>query len=110
MTVGKPQIITQVIHACGGINIHENLDSLAPTVSLESVLAANPEAIIATGMADARPEWLDDWKRWNRLLAVQNDNLFHINPDLIQRHTPRLLDGAEILCEQLDEARLRRGK
>ncbi|GHT90940.1 hypothetical protein FACS1894101_3690 [Betaproteobacteria bacterium] len=42
MTVGKPQIITQVIHACGGINIHENLDSLAPTVSLESVLAANP--------------------------------------------------------------------
>ncbi|GHU10397.1 cobalamin-binding protein [Betaproteobacteria bacterium] len=110
MTVGKPQIITQVIHACGGINIHENLDSLAPTVSLESVLAANPEAIIATGMADARPEWLDDWKRWNRLLAVQNDNLFHINPDLIQRHTPRLLDGVEILCEQLDEARLRRGK
>ena len=109
MTVGKPQIITQVIHACGGINIYENLDSLAPTVSLESVLAANPEAIIATGMADARPEWLDDWKRWHRLLAVRNDNLFHINPDLIQRHTPRLLDGAEILCGQLEEARQRRG-
>ena len=108
MTVGKPQVITQVIRVCGGVNIFERLDSLAPTVSLESVLAADPEAIIATGMADARPEWLDDWKRWPRLLAMRHDNLFHINPDLIQRHTPRLLDGAEILCNQLEAARQRR--
>jgi iron complex transport system substrate-binding protein len=108
MTVGKPQVITQVIRLCGGVNIYDNLDRLAPTVSLESVLAADPEAIVATGMADARPEWLDDWKRWPRLLAVRHDNLFHINPDIIQRHTPRLLDGAEVLCNQLEQARQRR--
>ncbi|MDR1888704.1 MAG: cobalamin-binding protein [Zoogloeaceae bacterium] len=108
MTVGKPQIISQVIRLCGGVNVYDNLDSLAPTVSLESVLAADPEVIVATGMADARPEWLDDWKRWPRLLAVRHDNLFHINPDLIQRHTPRLLNGAEVLCNQLEQARQRR--
>jgi hypothetical protein len=32
-------------------------------------------------------------------------NLFFIPPDQIQRHTPRILDGAERLCGQLEEAR-----
>jgi iron complex transport system substrate-binding protein len=105
MTVGKTQIITQVIALCGGRNIYGHLRTLVPVVSLESVLAANPEVILAAGMADARPEWLDDWRRWPRLQAVQRGNLFFLHPDLIQRHTPRLLDGAEILCRQLEEAR-----
>jgi iron complex transport system substrate-binding protein len=108
ITVGKAQIITQVIALCGGVNIHGGLRSLAPVVSLESVLTPNPEVIIAAGMAEARPEWLDDWRRWPRLLAAQRGNLFHLHPDLIQRHTPRLLDGAEILCRQLETARASR--
>jgi iron complex transport system substrate-binding protein len=107
-TVGKPQIISSAIALCGGVNIYGDLNQMAPVVSLESVLAANPEAIVATGMADARPEWLDDWKRWPRLLAAQRDNLFHINPDIMQRHTPRLLDGTGILCKKLEEARQKR--
>ncbi|MDR2165998.1 MAG: cobalamin-binding protein [Zoogloeaceae bacterium] len=107
MTVGKPQIITSAIRVCGGVSIFGHLDALAPTVNLEAVLAANPEAIVATGMADARPEWLDDWKRWPRLTAVARNNLFHIDPDIIQRHAPRLLDGTERLCYLLETARAR---
>jgi iron complex transport system substrate-binding protein len=105
MTVGKRQIITQVITLCGGVNIYGHLRAQAPVVSLESVLAANPEAIVAAGMDEARPEWLDDWRRWPRLEAARRGNLFHLHPDLIQRHTPRLLDGAEILCRQLETTR-----
>ena len=82
---------------------------MAPTVSVEAVLEADPEAIVATGMGDARPEWLDDWNKWTRMTAVKRGNLFHINPDLMQRHTPRILDGAEQLCADLDVARSRRG-
>jgi iron complex transport system substrate-binding protein len=108
MTVGRPQIISRAIALCGGENVFGDLPERAPTVSLEAVLAANPEAIIATGMGEARPEWLDDWKRWPRLLAVQRGNLFHMNPDILQRHTPRLLDGTERLCQALETARQRR--
>ncbi|WP_303785852.1 cobalamin-binding protein [Azovibrio restrictus] len=108
MTVGKPQIITSAIGICGGENIYGDLNQMAPTVSLEAVLTANPEAIVATGMGDAKPEWLDDWKRWPRLLAMQRGNLFHINPDIMQRHTPRILDGTEALCRALETARQRR--
>lgn len=109
-TVGNRQIISSVIRLCGGENVFGALRAIAPVVTVESVVAANPEAIIASGMDDARPEWLDDWRRWPTLTAVARNNLFFIPPDLIQRHTPRLLDGAEQLCRHLETARSRRPK
>lgn len=108
MTVGGGQIISDAISICGGENVFAALDALAPTVSEEAVLAADPEAIVASGMDAARPEWLDRWRRWPRLAAVRRGNLFFVPPDLLQRQTPRLLDGAEQLCGQLEEARARR--
>ena len=107
-TVGGKQIISSVIRLCGGENVFANLDALAPVVTVEAVVASNPEAIIASGMGEARPDWLDDWKRWPAINAVARNNLFFVPPELIQRHTPRLLDGAEQLCKHLDTARGRR--
>ena len=107
-TIGGKQIISSVIRLCGGKNIFDSLEPLAANVTVESVVAANPEVIIASGMDQSRPEWLDDWRRWTSILAVERNNLFFIDPDLIQRHTPRLLDGAERLCEHLETARSRR--
>jgi iron complex transport system substrate-binding protein len=108
MTVGRDQIISSVIRLCGGENVFGALETMAPTVSVEAIIAANPEAIVASGMDAARPEWLDDWKRWTSITAVARDNLFFVPPELIQRHTPRLLDGAERLCQHLETARSRR--
>jgi len=110
MTVGGPQIISDAIRLCGGDNVFGDLKSMAPTVSVESVLVANPEVIVATGMGDARPEWLSDWDKWTQMLAVSRGNMFHINPDIMQRHTPRILQGAEKLCADLELARARRPK
>jgi len=107
-TVGGKQIISSVVTLCGGENVFGGLDALAPIVSVEAVIAANPEVIIASGMGEVRPEWLADWKRWSSITAVARGNLFFIHPDLIQRHTPRLLDGAARLCQQLETARSRR--
>lgn len=108
MTVGGEQIISSVIRLCGGENVFEKLGTMAPTVTVEAVIAANPEAIVASGMGESRPEWLDDWRRWTAITAVKRDNLFFVQPDLIQRHTPRLLDGAEKLCQHLETTRGRR--
>ncbi len=110
MTVGRRQIISDVIRLCGGDNVFASLETMAPTVTVEAIIAANPEAIVASGMGDSRPEWLDDWRRWTSIEAVARDNLFFVPPDLIQRHTPRLLDGAELLCQHLETARRRRPK
>jgi len=108
MTVGGQQIISDAIKLCGGENVFGHLGKMAPTVSIEAVLEADPEAIVATGMGDSKPEWLHDWDKWTKMTAVKRNNLFHINPDIMQRHTPRILEGAEKLCAHLDVARSHR--
>ena len=108
MTVGGSQVITDAIRLCGGENVFADLKPLAPKVTVESVLASDPEVIIASGMGEARPEWLDDWRQWPTLTAVKRNNLYFIPPDLLQRHTPRLAEGSARLCEYLDMARTKR--
>ena len=72
---------------------------------MEAVLARDPEVIIASGMDVARPQWLDQWLQWPSLTAVQRGQLHFIPPDLLQRHTPRALDGAVMMCDQIEAAR-----
>lgn len=105
MTVNGQHLISAAIELCGGSNVFAGLSALAPQISLEAVLAANPDVIVASGMADARPEWLDDWRRWPQLKAVQEHNLFFVPPALLQRAGPRFLEGTEQLCLALDRAR-----
>ncbi|WP_455219090.1 cobalamin-binding protein [Kaarinaea lacus] len=105
MTVNGQHIINEVIEFCGGKNVFVAMNSLAPTVAVEPVLAANPQVIIASSSNGQAPEWLDDWRQWITLDAVRYDNLFHVDADTINRHTPRILKGVEQVCEALDIAR-----
>ncbi|QKT02692.1 cobalamin-binding protein [Ectothiorhodospiraceae bacterium 2226] len=105
MTVGGDQIITQALKLCGAENVFADQAALAPQVSLEAVLAANPQVIVSAGEGDVAPRWLAEWRRWPFLHAVRADNLFQVSPDLMHRPTPRLLDGIAELCEQLAAAR-----
>ena len=105
ITVTDRQIIGNVIRLCGGSNIFAELNSPTPQVGKEAVLTENPDTIIASGMNEARPDWLDEWRQWSFLKATQYDNLFFINPDIIQRHTTRILMGSRQLCEILEQAR-----
>jgi len=80
----------------------------APGVSVEAVLAARPDAIIAGADGGVRPPWLDQWKRWASLPAVALGNLYTVDANLLHRPGPRFLDGMEGLCKALDDARRRR--
>lgn len=108
MTVGRRQIIGDVIELCGGDNVFRDLETMAPQVSVEAVLAADAEVFVAGGMGEVRRDWLESWRHWKELTAVQRDNLFFVPADWMQRHTPRLLDGADLLCAHLELARSRR--
>ncbi len=105
MTINGEHLISDVIRGCGGINVFRDLSNIAPRVSTEAVVMRDPEVIIASGMGEERPEWLDNWKQWSELRAVANGNLYFIPPQYLQRHTPRILIGMERLCEQLVQAR-----
>jgi len=104
-TVGGGHLITAVIELCGGRNVFGNLPLPAPEVSIEAVLAAAPEAIVAGADGAVRPAWLDAWRTWKTLPAVALDNLSVVNADLLHRAGPRFIDGAEQLCAVLATAR-----
>lgn len=106
-TINGQHIISNAMSLCGGKNIYADEATIAPVINIESILQRDPQAIIASGMSDARPEWLDDWKKWPSLTAVQKDNLFFVDPDHIQRHTIRILLGVKSICERFDLARQR---
>lgn len=110
MTIGGEQIISSAITACGGQNVFASIKAMAAQISDEAVLAADAEVFVAGGMGEARHDWLEAWRRWKQLTAVKRDNLFFVPADLMQRHTLRLIDGAEMLCAHLDTARARRGR
>ncbi len=105
MTISGNHLISEIIELCGGENVFAKLKTLTPRISLESVIAAKSEVIISGGMGKVRPEWLDEWKSWPELPAVKNGQLYFIDPALMQRVGPRILQGADKLCEFLDNAR-----
>ena len=104
-TITGKHIISDAIKICGGVNVYADEKTVSPIINIESLLKRNPQAIIASGLSDKPPEWLNDWKQWPSLQAVRNNNLFFVNPDHIQRHTIRVLLGINSICQQLDEAR-----
>lgn len=110
ITVNGAHVISKVLRLCGGENALAALPSLAPEIDRELVLRADPEVIVASGSDGRHPEWLAEWRAFPDLAAVRLANLYAVPPDLLQRHTPRLLDGAEALCRILEDARAKRGR
>lgn len=106
MTLNGAHMVSAAIRLCGGENIFGTLPQLAPTVSAEAVLKANPEAIIASSGAKDDP--FAAWRRFPTLTAVARGNLFTVDADLMNRASPRVLDGTEALCKHLETARSKR--
>lgn len=106
-TVNQKHIMNEVIELCGGRNIFADLNELAPAVSVEAVIAANPQVILAA-VNDA-DEALSQWQRWQHIEAVRTRNVYALRSDDISRATTRLISGAREVCRTLDTARRRSG-
>lgn len=107
LTINGQHIITKAMRLCGGENVFAALPLIAPEVDREAVLRADPDVIVASGSAGNPPAWLAAWRAFPGMKAVARERLFSIPPDLIQRHTPRILEGAAALCGILENVRER---
>src|SRR5687767_14421170 len=102
MTLGGGQFVSDAIALCGGRNIFADSPHMAPIVNVESVLAADPEAIL-TGYN----EWHAYWRRFPGLRAVRAGNLFTVPVNEMHRHGPRAIGATALLCRHIDQARLK---
>lgn len=106
ITVNGSHMISDVIGLCGGQNVFASLGTLTPTVSLEALLAADPEVIILSVSSPREGrDATGSLARLPQLRAVRGGRIFSVHPDLIQRQTPRLALGAGEVCAALDRAR-----
>lgn len=107
-TVNGKQIISEIVELCGGRNVFADLEIWAPAISIEAVIAANPQAIISTD--DTVPDAAAAWGRWRHIEAVRAGNVYTLRSDDIARATTRLTVAAETVCRTLDTARERLSK
>lgn len=105
MTINGQHLISDVIRLCGATNIFSDVPVLAPSVSIESVVQAGPDIIVAGASRHTQQDFFIAWQHWPQLPAVATKQLYSINPDLMQRHGPRILQGAEQLCEYIEQTR-----
>ncbi len=105
ITLNGKHMVSDVIELCGGINIFADAVPLVPYVNIESIVAADPQVIIAGGSQEEQPGWYSSWQQWTGISAVQHKQIYLIPADLMQRHSVRILDGAQMMCDYLDSAR-----
>jgi iron complex transport system substrate-binding protein len=104
-TLSGRHVVNEVLSLCGGDNLFAELSTLAPAVDKEAVLARNPDVILiaATGAEGVRQT--QAWSRFANLRAVREHHVYTVDPSLLGRMAPRILQGAREVCSLLDEAR-----
>lgn len=101
MTINKESWIHEALALCGGRNIFADAMTIAPEISWESVVMANPQVIMSGETGD---HWKRRWQRWPEISAVKNQLLFSLDADLIHRAGPRLVEGVSEICQYLNWA------
>lgn len=103
-TISALSPIDEAIRLCGGSNVFAKLPQIAGTVSLEAVLAADPQVVIFAQQDNERAI-RELWARWPQAQAQKSGNIYAVDANLLARQSPRLLDGVEQLCRVLETAR-----
>lgn len=104
-TVAKKAWLQQQIVLCGAQNPFSDLAEDYPLISLEQVLASNPQVVIQPSPHSASSPDALNWQQWQHIPAAKHGFVFHPNADKTHRMTMRMLDELELLCQNIDSAR-----
>lgn len=105
-TVNNEHYISELISICGGDNIFNDLNELAPTVDVEAVVDRDPEVLLAS--TDAGDDAFVEWERWPDMAANRIGNHFLLPADEIGRATTRITVAGSAMCLALQQARANR--
>jgi iron complex transport system substrate-binding protein len=102
-TVSNGSFAHHLISSAGGDNIATKARIPYPSYTLEEIILKAPEVIIISSMYldSDHSQWLEEWKKWPVLPAVKNNRLYTINSDLIDRPSPRIVEGLEQMARMI---------
>ncbi|MBN1905883.1 MAG: cobalamin-binding protein [Deltaproteobacteria bacterium] len=103
MSVNKNTFHQDIISIAGGINMTADSAINYPRISIEELIRRKPDVLIISSMdrggefEKARQEWL----KWTSIPAAKNGRVYLIDSDLIDRPSPRILDGIEAMARMI---------
>lgn len=101
-TAGPGSFVDDVLQRAGGENVAAGAGELWPQLSAEAVVSANPEVILlADHGAGVTAEQVAERPGWQTVSAVEQGRIVEVDPDLIARPGPRVVDGLEAVAKAL---------
>jgi iron complex transport system substrate-binding protein len=110
VTVGKGTFGDDLIRLAGGNNVAGNEKKMYPRFGIEEVLKRAPEVIVISSM-NPKADYgkaLQEWTRWKTIPAAKNGRIHLIDSDLMDRPSPRIIDGLEEMARILHPEKLKK--
>ncbi len=102
-TSGPGTFIDLLLTKAGGDNLGNTLDSEWVQISVEELITQNPDIILLGDYTwgGITPEDIAARPGWEVIAAVQNEQVYTFDDNLVSRPGPRMVDGLEALAELL---------
>ncbi len=99
----KGSFVDDLISLAGGRNVAADAKGRHPRLSMEEVMAQDPEVIILSSMTskDSSGEQRQRWERWKEISAVRSGRIYVIDADILLRPSPRIIDGLEQMARAI---------
>ena len=99
ITAGRGTLADDLIRLSGGTSISEDEPPGYPLYSIETILSKAPEMIIMTSMEGKQdyPNLVEKWRNWKSIPAVKRNAIYVVDSNLVDRPTPRLIEGLEVI-------------
>ncbi|ADQ15555.1 ABC transporter substrate-binding protein [Halanaerobium hydrogeniformans] len=95
-TAGKNTFIDSMIHDAGGYNIGREASGAWPQFNIESLIAMDPDVFISSEHSSPGGVSIDKLRSrhlFREISAFQNDRLYIVDQDLVNRPSPRIIEG-----------------
>ena len=101
MTLGRGSFLSEILERAGARNAFADLQSSSAPISIEAVVARNPDFVLTTADGDpaiaSRTEWL-------AVPAVREKRFLHVKGSEFNRLSPRIGDAVRQLVTALTAA------
>ena len=106
ITTGSGSFQHEIIRLAGGRNLAGDSPARYPQYSLEDIVKKGPDVILISTMdrSGLLEQYKAEWMRWENIPAVRNGRIYFINSDLIDRASPRIVDGLEEMARLIHPA------
>lgn len=103
MSINRHTFGHDLIRLAGGRNMTENEPITYPRINLEEVVRKKPEVILISSMERSGrfEEIRQQWLKWTLIPAVKNNRVHLVDSDLIDRPSPRIVQGLEAMARYL---------